>query len=496
MPRQVRAAPNPRYVVGSQSGVVTKSILTVGDAVCGYRMVGIPDGLGAFDNGDGTFTVLMNHELSNTAGIVRAHGARGAFVSKWAVRKSDLTVLHGEDLIKTLRTWNPALQGGAGDWEVSKSDVDPARLNRLCSADLAPVSAYYNVASGKGYNGRIFTDGEEGGTTGRPFGHVVDTGDSFELSPWLGNMSFENVVARPDSGDATATIGLDDGDATVDQQVYLHLGTKTTTGNPVQRAGLANGKLYGIKVTGIPQTESARTDWQVGDTFDFELADVSQYAGVGGVTTANGTVDTLEEDSHAQGVTAFQRPEDGAWDPRNPNDFYFVTTSSFGPLAAELRTGQTRLWRLRFADPTDPSRGGELSLLVSGPVGTPDSPPSTGTQSASAGGPQMLDNITVNDRGEVLMQEDVGNQAYLGGVWLYDIGSGELTELAQHDPKRFTPGGAGFLTKDEESSGIIPARFLGEGWYVLDVQAHYAISGELVQGGQLLAMHILPGHFK
>jgi hypothetical protein len=86
----------------------------------------------------------------------------------------------------------------------------------------------------------------------------------------------------------------------------------------------------------------------------------------------------------------------------------------------------------------------------------------------------MLDNMTVNNRGEVLMQEDVGNQAYLGGVWLYDIGSGGLTKIAQHDPNRFTPGAGGFLTKDEESSGIVPARFLGEGWYVLDVQAHYA----------------------
>ena len=35
------------YVLPSQSGVVTKSILTVGDSVGGYRMVGIPDGLGA-----------------------------------------------------------------------------------------------------------------------------------------------------------------------------------------------------------------------------------------------------------------------------------------------------------------------------------------------------------------------------------------------------------------------------------------------------------------
>jgi hypothetical protein len=108
----------------------------------------------------------------------------------------------------------------------------------------------------------------------------------------------------------------------------------------------------------------------------------------------------------------------------------------------------------------------------------------------------MLDNMTVNNRGKVLMQEDVGNQAYLGGVWLYDIGSGGLTKIAQHDPNRFTPGAGGFLTKDEESSGIIPARFLGEGWYLLDVQAHYNITGELVQGGQLLTMHIPPGHFK
>lgn len=480
------------YVLRAQPGVVTASILTVGDSVNAkpdgtpYRLVGIPDGLGAFDNGDGTFTLLMNHELGSSAGIVRAHGARGAFVSKWTIESDSLRVLHGEDLIQRLHTWD----AGLADWVVSNTDAAPARLNRLCSADLPALSAFYNAATGKGYDGRLFMDGEEGGTSGRPWGHVVATGDSYELTPWLGNMSYENVVANADTGDATVVMNLDDGDATVGQQVYVYAGIKTDTGNPVEKAGLTNGTLYGIKVLGVPQDEYLKTDWQVGDEFAFEVADVSAHAGVGGAGPG-----TLDGDSQAAGVTNFQRPEDGAWDPSNPSDFYFDTTSSFGPRPDENRTGQTRLWRLRFDDPADPSQGGTITLVISGPVGTADSPSATGTQSAASDGPQMFDNLTVNDREEVLLVEDVGGQAYLGGAWLYDIGSGDLVKVAQHDPARFTPGAAGFLTKDEEMSGIIPAPFLGEGWYLLDVQAHYAISGELVQGGQLLALHVPPGRF-
>ena len=84
------------------AGVSTRSILTVGDAPSGssYQMVGIPDGLGAYDNGDGTFTLLMNHELGGAVGGTRAHGATGAFVSKWTIAKDTLRVLHGEDLIQ------------------------------------------------------------------------------------------------------------------------------------------------------------------------------------------------------------------------------------------------------------------------------------------------------------------------------------------------------------------------------------------------------------
>ena len=94
------------YIVRSQPGVVTKAIMTVGDSVnlkpdgvTPYRMVGIADGLGAFDNHDGTFTLLMNHEIDNTLGATRAHGRIGAFVSGWIINKSDLSVVSVRDFI-------------------------------------------------------------------------------------------------------------------------------------------------------------------------------------------------------------------------------------------------------------------------------------------------------------------------------------------------------------------------------------------------------------
>ncbi len=166
-------------------------------------MVGIPDGLGAFDNYDGTFTVLMNHELPQASGIARQHGFKGAFVSHWIVRKSDLTVLHGGDQAKQVLEWNVA----------SKRFAPAGReIGRLCSADLPPQSALYNRSSGKGYTGRIFMDGEEVGAEGRAFAHIVSgpgAGVSYG-SPSLGKFSWENALASPYEQDKTVVIGTDD----------------------------------------------------------------------------------------------------------------------------------------------------------------------------------------------------------------------------------------------------------------------------------------------
>ena len=109
----------------------------------------------------------------------------------------------------------------------------------------------------------------------------------------------------------------------------------------------------------------------------------------------------------------------------------------------------------------------------------------------------MFDNMTIDDQGRVLLQEDVGNVAHSSKIWMYDIATGALLQVAQHDPARFgdlgVPATAPF-NQDEESSGIIDVSdILGPGTYLLDVQAHYNPGDpELVEGGQLLLMKIGP----
>ena len=102
--------------------------------------------------------------------------------------------------------------------------------------------------------------------------------------------------------------------------------------------------------------------------------------------------------------------------------------------------------------------------------------------------------MTANERGRLILQEDPGNNPRLARVWQYDTGSDALEELAKADPDRFKPPEPPF-TQAEESSGVIDVSdLLGQGWYLLDFQAHYPNPDtELVEGGQLLAMHVPPG---
>jgi hemolysin type calcium-binding protein len=451
---------NP-YLLSSDSHVYTEALLTAGDSVGGYKMEGIPDGLGAFDNGDGTFTVLMNHEISPGLGIPRAHGGNGAFVSEWVFDKTTLQVLSGKDLMHDVWLYDTATNSYV-DHNAANS---PVSFSRFCSADLADKSAFYNEDTGLGFNGgRLFLDGEESGVEGRAVAHIVggaQDGNSYELA-WLGNMAYENLVANAHTGNKTVVAMMDDGQ---NGQVYFYAGDKKATGNAVDQAGLTGGHLFGIHVTdfeGASNNNAPSSSNPLGadETSTFTMIDLGDVSGKTGAE--------IDAASEAAGVTTFLRPEDGAWDTLNPNRFYFVTTNAIN--------APSQLWAVDFVDAKNPASGGTIKLLLNGTEGQ-----------------QMLDNITVDVNGKVVLCEDVGNNAHLGKVWQYDPATDTLSQLAEHDPSRFLTGGSGFLTQDEESSGVIDVSHIlgnaGENVYLIDTQAHFPVAGEQVEGGQLQLIH-------
>lgn len=438
------------YLVAAEPNVRFTSIITVGDALPGGGVfAGIPDGLGALDNGDGTITVLVNHELGATAGLVRAHGSTGAYVDRLVIDKATLAVVGSSDLIQSVRVWNDAT-----DTYVNQTTA----FARLCSGDLAEVSALFNAASGLGSQARIYFAGEETGPEGRAFATVVtgsSAGIAYEL-PHLGNISYENAVANPFAQNKTIIATTDD---VTGGQVYIYIGDKQATGSEIDKAGLTNGELYGIKVTGI----AVEANGTIANG-SFTL----QEMGAGG-DVSNLTGAALQTESVAEGVTAFLRPEDAAWDPDNPNVLYFVTTNGFGQ--------PSRLYQATFVDITNPLLGGTIKAVLDGTEGQ-----------------QMFDNISVSD-GKVTLQEDPGGQDYIAKVWQYDIASDTLAQVANFDPALFTPGTPGFVTRDEESSGVIDVTdLLGDRdtrAYLVDAQVHAATGNPAtVEEGQLMAMFI------
>lgn len=465
------------YLTSTASGWEVIPLVTVGDSPSGgsYPLVGKPDGLGAFagrlsdtgeivDTGD-FLTVLMNHEIRDDQGVARSHGTRGSFVSQWTFDLDTMRASAGRDLATQV-----FLHSGAA-WTAATGS---ATFDRLCSATLAPRSAFYNAATGRGYDGLIFTNGEEVADVGRAFAWIVggpEHGHVYHL-PHLGQFAYENVVPNPGSGDTTITVGLDD---VLAGQVYVYVGRKSTTGNPVERAGLHGGKLHGLRVTqGGPNYPPGPVSIESRGAIEgtFELVDLSDVA--------PGPGTDLQAASVARGVTAFARPEDGAWDAQDPRVFYWVTTGA--PMNGVRQSA--RLYRLTFDSLENPT-GGTIQLVV-------DSASLTGTDGLTADG---FDNITVTADGDVVVQEDGGNDDYVSKIWVVDPGSGPATQVFESDRSRFLAGGANFLTSDEENSGVIEVTdaVRGASWYdsgrryfLGTNQAHYRHpTTSLVEGGQL-----------
>jgi hypothetical protein len=457
------------YVIPVADGVKVTSLLTVktatdsGEASNGYPMVGIPDGLGATDGPHGRdFTLFMNHELPANRGVPRRHGVAGAFVSEWRIDSHSLEVEAGQDLIDPgVRYWNYATRR----YSDAATAGQAAEFARFCSSFLSEPGQLHNRKTDRGYEGQIYFGNEENGDGGRAFGVTTD-GQAQQL-PRLGLFSWENSLVGLGEGDATYVHGQEDG---ASGQIHVYVGHKLRRGNAFDQAGLTNGHQFVVDL----QNEAVSTDAQFRATYGknnpapFDLGSDEEV----NWDQPSGAVQNTE--AAARGVS-LNRIEDGAFDPRHPEDFYFVTTEG-GNGATAARDGGG-LWRLSYEDVERPWEGGTLTLLLDGSEAPLLSKP---------------DNMGFDTRGHLLIQEDPGGNPHLARIVAYDVKSGDRAVLAQFDPARFAPGAPGFITADEESSGVIDAsRFLGKGSFLFDAQVHNAHpDADKVEMGQLMTLQV------
>jgi len=434
------------------------SIITVGDSVGGYLMVGIPDGMGAFAAGQGAMNLFVNHELTATAGgFRRAHQpagfAGGGFIAKWNISTTPganfLRVNSGADAILSVATTTNGTGGSLYNF------------TRFCSGDVPEVRALFNAQTGKGTQNRFYFCGEESGTPGRMMATDLNTGIGYQMPAFDASIgSWENGLARPYESDQTVIVGTSDGGA---NRVFIYVGTKQDTGTPAERAGLMNGTSYGIQV----QVKGVNVGTESRD-FGFNASGTPRFSATFTVA-AGGT---------AAGTT-FLRPEDGAWDPANPADFYFVTTDRMSTTSGgAAQSHASRLFRLRFSDVNNVLAGGTIEALLDG----------TDVM-------EMGDNLTVysdlQGGTRVMLQEDPGGHPHSAKTLLYTVATDTVEVVMQSDPTRFGSIGVAAtapFSNDEENSGVIDARdTLGLGWFLGNMQAHYGLANPLVEGGQLYA---------
>jgi Bacterial protein of unknown function (DUF839) len=471
------AADAPVYVQAVAPGASLQVLATAGDVLNGYQIAGIPDGTGAFKSGN-SVKILMNHEIgysTTSASMARAGGdATGATVTEFTMNPATQKLTNAREFLTSALFYNYSTKtfsasasapAGATEKDSYGTPQHTKFLNRFCSASLAPAGrfSYVDPKTKKAYGIKdaVFLTGEEGGDESRGF--VVNAAGQLAQIPGLGLASWETFVAAPTGTKTTALFGNEDGSAT-DSQLWLYQGTKTNTGAWYQRAGLTNGKTYVMNIGGFKTEAEFRS--QVGKGKETPVTFASVDASVNGVA---------QNKAAALVGTSLARVEDGAFDPNDARNYYFVTTESNGDKGATALDPNNKLvtkrdggalWKLRLADAKNPALGGTITMLLNG---------------SEAPYMNKPDNIEVDGFGNILIEEDPGNNPQIERMFAYRISDGKIAVLTQFNEKMFSKaaGDASFITEDEEQSGVLNVTSLlrkgktdKNSYYILNAQVH------------------------
>lgn len=442
------------YMEPVAAGAKLKVLATSGDTFGGVLFPGVPDGMGVLKDGKNA-VLFVGHELStaNAGYISRANGAAAAStVTALNLDIATQSVTAARDLLSSVVWWDyankktsttPTLPAGAAVKDEYGTPNHTQSLNRFCSSSVTQPGVLAYREKGKdgkfttyGYSGAAYFTGEEGSDESRGF--VMNTDGQLVQLPKLGLAAWENYLVNPASGRKTVVMGNEDGSAT-DSQLYMYVGQKETTGEWYEKAGLTNGQQYVMQVPGSATDNDFRKNVGKG------VATMVTFNPIN--TDVNGKEQNLQ--ARATG-TVMARVEDGAWDPKNPNIYYFVTTESNkdkgattpNPATPTVTRDGGALWRLAFNDVKNPTAGATLTMLLNG------------TEAPLLSKP---DNIDADGFGNILIQEDPGGNDLVARMVAYRIADGKIAVVTKFKDEFFKVGGSKFITRDEESSGVVDA---------------------------------------
>jgi uncharacterized protein DUF839 len=446
-----------------------------------YRMVGIPDGLGAHPNGDGTSTLFMNHELNSSTlsePVVGGPANRGTYVSQWILDADG-------DPIAGRRAYDRVYQEDTFVGPAPEVGNATRGLARFCSGFLAGPE--------QGFDRWIYLTNEEEQTAANTFDgmggvSVAIYDNELHTLPDIGRYAKENTVVQPHQGTQAVIFATEDGPATLDNQLYMYVGKKDRSANAsvLERNGLVGGTVYVFR--SLDPTRNSERTFVTGSVTGEWVA----IPNAGELTDVQ-----LEAASDAANAMTFIRPEDGAFNPNDRNEFFYVTTgSSSGPAEGVNELG--RLYSLRL-HPGNPLKPATLTivynadLVVAGGGDTALSPDNIDASSRY---------LMINEDGTTESRAVMAAKGRDGSIWRFDLVKGptgavgvdgsSATRVVELDPpgRDGVPVGPGVW----ETSGIIDASALfgGEAW-LSDVQAHPPTTAPggatvTVEDGQLFVM--------
>jgi uncharacterized protein DUF839 len=461
-----------------------------------YRMVGFPDGLGAHPNedddqnedatalaldDDDTSTLFMNHELNSSSlsePVVGGPKNRGAIVSEW-ILDEDGDPIAGRRAYERIFTENTFVGPAPTVENATRA------FSRFCSGFLAGPK--------NGFDRWIYLTNEEEGTAANTFDgkggvSVAIFDNELHTLPAIGRFPKENTVVQRKHGKQTVIFSFEDGPPALENQLYMYVGKKDRSAGAsvLTRNGLDNGTLYVFRSLDLDRN-SERTFTTGSVTGEWvEIPNARNLTDV-----------ELEAASDAANAMTFVRPEDGAFNPNNRNEVFWVTTgTSSGADDGVNELG--RLYSLRL-NPGNPLKPATLTIVYNA-----DTVVAAGGDIAIS--PDNVDAsrryLMINEDGTAESRPVMAANGRDGSIWRFDLVKGRehtvgvdvstATRVAQLDPpgRDGVPVGPGVW----ETSGIINAAALfGADSWLSDAQAHPPTTAPggptvTVEDGQLFVM--------